>query len=89
MTSMILILALIFILLLITGNHLHSFFIIFIIFSIIKGEIVFWWGIFIGCGNQFIKGEERYYYTIVSPIFTTALLLGFSGLPLLEKGANK
>ena len=53
------------------------------------GEIVFWWGIFIGCGSQFRSSGNVYYYTICSPVFTTALLLGFSGLPLLERGANK
>ena len=35
-------------------------------------------------------GAQAYgYYTIVSPLFITALLLGLSGLPLLESGANR
>ncbi len=29
------------------------------------------------------------YYGILSPLFITSILFGLSGLPLLEKGANK
>lgn len=58
---------------------------------------MFWWGIFIGCSHtlnatSYLNYWERpsaNYYTIVSPIFVTLLLFGFSGLPLLEKGSNK
>jgi steroid 5-alpha reductase family enzyme len=53
------------------------------------GELIFWWGIFIGCSSAFTGSRTVGYYTIISPIFITALLFGLSGLPLLESGFNK
>jgi steroid 5-alpha reductase family enzyme len=53
------------------------------------GELLFWWSIFIGCSSSFTGTLTVGYYTIVSPIFVTALLFGLSGLPLLESGSNK
>ena len=53
------------------------------------GELLFWWSIFIGCSSTFTGNLTVGYYTIVSPIFVTALLFGLSGLPLLESGSNK
>ena len=53
------------------------------------GELLFWWSIFIGCSSTFTGALTVGYYTIVGPIFVTALLFGLSGLPLLESGSNK
>lgn len=44
------------------------------------GEVVLWWGIFI-----ISLGNEHSFYTIVSPITITILILFISGIPLLEK----
>ena len=44
------------------------------------GEAVMWWGIFI-----ISVASPNGFYTLVSPLLITNLLLFFSGIPLLEK----
>ncbi|KAG1334694.1 hypothetical protein COCNU_03G008130 [Cocos nucifera] len=50
------------------------------------GEILLWWGIFVAC-TPVLKGAE--WLVVVGPIFVTLLLLFVSGIPLLEKSADK
>ncbi|RYG96127.1 DUF1295 domain-containing protein [archaeon] len=50
------------------------------------GELLFWWGIFTSCSFCF---SEFYFLTTLGPLFVTWLLLGLSGMPLLEKQANE
>ena len=52
---------------------------------------MFWWGIFISCSQSFKRdaGHDYLYFTILSPLFITALLFGLSGMPILERNANK
>lgn len=61
------------------------------------GELLMWWGTFIMCicsatekiGGNNDEGRHWAWVTIASPLFITALLLGFSGMPLLEAGLNR
>nr|XP_010926476.2 uncharacterized protein LOC105048739 [Elaeis guineensis] len=50
------------------------------------GEILLWWGIFVAC-TPVLEGAE--WLVVVGPIFVTLLLLFVSGIPLLEKSADK
>jgi len=50
------------------------------------GEITLWWGIFITSSNVFI---QEMYWTILSPITITFLLLFISGINILEASSNK
>ncbi|KAL5726732.1 hypothetical protein ACHQM5_009744 [Ranunculus cassubicifolius] len=50
------------------------------------GEILLWWGIFVSSTST-LKGTE--WLVIFGPIFLTLLLLFVSGIPLLEKSADK
>ena len=48
------------------------------------GEVTLWWGIFI-----ISLGSAPFFYTIVSPLTITTLILFVSGIPLLEKKYDK
>lgn len=50
------------------------------------GEICLWWGLFL-VGISVYRDVE--FVSILSPLFTMAILLFLSGLPLLEQSADK
>ena len=50
------------------------------------GEITLWWGIFITSANVF---THDMYWTLLSPITITFLLLFISGINILEASSNK
>lgn len=50
------------------------------------GEIFLWWGIFLSAASV-LKGGQ--WSAICSPLFITGALLFLSGIPLLEKSADK
>lgn len=50
------------------------------------GEILLWWGVFIFT-LPYLDGAL--YFTVAGPVFITLLLLFVSGIPLLEKSADK
>ena len=57
------------------------------LFSLVRfpnyaGEIMVWVGVFIACAPV-LSGWE--WVTIISPLWITSLLLGISGIPLLEQ----
>ena len=52
-----------------------------------------WWGAFTVASATFaaskaVDGTPWGYATVLSPLFTMAILLGFSGMPTLEPKAN-
>jgi steroid 5-alpha reductase family enzyme len=53
------------------------------------GEILLWWGVYLGACPVFIDGAGTYagFATVVSPLFTMWVLLGLTGIPLAE-GSN-
>lgn len=51
------------------------------------GEITLWLGIFLISTNEFIS--LRHYLSFISPVFVSFLLTMVSGIPLLEKAADK
>lgn len=51
------------------------------------GEMCLWWGIYL-VGFSVYQDVE-YYVSVLSPLFTMAILLFLSGLPLLEQSADK
>lgn len=49
------------------------------------GEILIWWGAWIAAIPLFLQsGNEAWWATVVSPLFTVGLLLGGSGIPTSE-----
>jgi steroid 5-alpha reductase family enzyme len=53
------------------------------------GEILLWWGLFVMCLDHQPLGYPQTYWSIISPLFLSFLLLGLSGLPLAERGMQK
>ena len=51
------------------------------------GEILLWIGVFIFCAGGF--SEDWQYVSIISPVFVFCLIVFVSGIPLLEKSAEK
>lgn len=51
------------------------------------GEWLIWWGIFVSAAQQLRGGELV--AAAASPLLVMALLLGLSGMPILERGWNK
>lgn len=49
------------------------------------GEMLLWWGIFLGCSASFHGAE---WIAVVSPLFVAFLLLFVSGIPLQERQAQ-
>ena len=50
------------------------------------GEIILWWGIFITSSNVF---TQEMYWTLLSPITVTFLIMFVSGINILEVSSNK
>lgn len=51
------------------------------------GEWLIWWGIFVSAAQQLRGGELV--AAVASPLLVMALLLGLSGMPILEQGWNE
>jgi steroid 5-alpha reductase family enzyme len=50
------------------------------------GEVLMWWGIFVLAVPSF---SSETFYAVLGPIFITVLILFVSGIPLLEKSAER
>ena len=50
---------------------------------------MFWWGIFVSSSQSFHSEHPFAYFTVASPLFITGLLFGLSGMPILERNANR
>jgi len=50
------------------------------------GEICCWWGIFISCASILVTWE---WFSIVSPVYITVILMFGSGIPTTEKSTDK
>lgn len=50
------------------------------------GELLLWWGVYI---SSVVVFTDYMHIAVISPLFITFLLLFLSGMPLLEKSADK
>lgn len=50
------------------------------------GEMLVWWGVYLGSASGL---EGPLHIAVLSPIFVSALLLFLSGIPILERGADR
>ena len=54
------------------------------------GEILIWWGVYLAAVPVFLSSPGSYagFATVVSPVFTMFVLLGFTGIPQAEGKAS-
>lgn len=54
------------------------------------GELLFWWGVFTASSPVLLASQNGWgYFTVLSPLFMCFVLLGLSGMPILEPSMHK